>query len=231
MGEVFGDVHRATARVFGRSGISVSAPALQGCCGALHAHDGDIDFARKLARKNIDDFERSGDTPIIVNSAGCAAAMKEYWQLLEHDERYAERAKQFSGRVFDPSEYLATKATLPHASLDARITYQDACHLAHAQRIRNEPRALLASIHGCDVRETIGGDVCCGAAGIYSLVQPEMSAALRTRKADQFRETNPEIVVTANPGCQMQYASAVREAGIDAEVLHIMELLDRAQAD
>ncbi len=229
MGEIFGDVHRATARVLNRTGVDVEAPAGQVCCGALHAHDGDIDFARKLARKNIDLLEGTND-PIVVNSAGCGAAMKEYGQLLEHDAKYADRAKRFGARVVDPSEYLAARMDrMPASSLPSKVTYQDPCHLAHAQRIRNEPRALIDAVAGCERKDTSGGDVCCGAAGIYSLVQPEMSAALRTRKADQFREAQPEFVITANPGCQMQYEAAVREAGIDAEVLHLMQFLDRAQ--
>ena len=230
MGEIFGDVHRATARVLNRTGVDVEAPSGQVCCGALHAHDGDIEFARKLARKNIDLFDNGSSNPIIVNSAGCGAAMKEYGQLLEHDAKYAERAQRFGARVVDPSEFLASRMDrMPASRLAAKVTYQDPCHLAHAQRIRDEPRALLDAIAGCERRDTSGGDVCCGAAGIYSLVQPEMSAALRARKADQFRAAEPEFIITANPGCQMQYEAAVREAGIDAEVLHLMQFLDRAQ--
>ena len=228
MGELFGDVHRATARVVGRAGVQAVASEGQVCCGALSAHDGDLEFARKLARKNIDALGGS-DTPIVVNSAGCGAAMKEYGELLEHDATYAERARTFSARVKDASEYVASHGIEVPAKLEARVAYQDACHLAHAQRIREQPRALLRST-GCELVETAGADMCCGAAGIYSMVQPEMSAALRERKAEQFREHGPEIVVTANPGCQMQYEAAVREAGIEARVMHVMEVLDAAQA-
>lgn len=229
MGELFGEVHRATGRVLARAGVAAEAPAEQGCCGALHAHDGDLEFARKLARQNIAAFEGS-DLPIVVNSAGCGAAMKEYGDLLSGDAKWAGRARAFAARVKDASEYLAEVGGDIPGRLAAKVAYQDACHLAHAQGIREQPRELLRGIAGCELIETPGADVCCGAAGIYSLVQPAMSAGLRSQKAGQFREARPEIVVTANPGCQMQYNAAVAEAGIDARVMHLMEVLDEAQA-
>lgn len=229
MGELFGEVHRATGRVLARAGIACDAPGGQGCCGALHAHDGDLEFARKLARRNIAAFEGS-DLPIVVNSAGCGAAMKEYGDLLAGDPAWAKRARTLAARVKDPSEYLVSLGTSAGGRLKARVTYQDPCHLAHAQGIRAQPRALLGGIAGCELVETPGADVCCGAAGIYSVVQPEMSAALRSRKAGQFREARPEIVVTANPGCQLQFNAAVADAGVGARVLHLMEVLDEAQA-
>lgn len=228
MGELFGDAHRATVRVLERSGVKVSAPPAQGCCGALHAHDGDLEFARKLARRNIQAFEGSGT--IVVNSAGCGAAMKEYGDLLSGDEKWAGRAAAFSARVRDFSEVLADIEQRPAAKAKGRVAYQDACHLAHAQRIREQPRALLAEVTGCELVETSGADVCCGAAGIYSLVQPEMSAELRRRKAEQFAAVRPDVVVTANPGCQLQYTAAVSEAGLTARVMHLAEFLDEAQA-
>jgi glycolate oxidase iron-sulfur subunit len=227
MGELFGEVHRATARVLARRGVQAVAPKEQACCGALHAHDGDLAFARKLARKNIDGLERYGDAPIVVNSAGCGAAMKEYGDLLAADPKYAARARAFSARVKDATEFVAALEARP-GRFEARVTYQDPCHLAHAQRIREQPRALLAAIEGCDLIETQGADLCCGAAGLYSLVQPEMSAELRARKAEQFALHRPDVVATANPGCQMQYEAAVREAGLDARVMHVMQLVDQA---
>ncbi|MCZ7576607.1 MAG: (Fe-S)-binding protein [Dehalococcoidia bacterium] len=142
MGELFGDVHRATGRVLARAGVALEAPAEQGCCGALHAHDGDLEFARKLARQNIAAFEGS-DLPIVVNSAGCGAAMKEYGDLLSGDPRWAARARTFAARVKDPSEYLVEVGAGSPGRLAARVAYQDACHLAHAQGIREQPRALL----------------------------------------------------------------------------------------
>ncbi|GAB4324922.1 MAG: heterodisulfide reductase-related iron-sulfur binding cluster [Dehalococcoidia bacterium] len=227
MAELMGDVHRATIRVLERAGFAVATPGGQRCCGALHAHDGDLAFARKLARRNIDAFEEAGSGTIVVNSAGCGAAMKEYGDLLAGDPAYAERARRFAERVRDFSEVVPPTA-LRGARFAARVTYQDACHLAHVQRIREEPRRLLAALEGCSLVEAEGADMCCGAAGLYSLVQPAMSAELRGRKAAQFRAHRPEVIVTANPGCQMQYFAAVRDAGIDARVMHLAEVLDEA---
>jgi glycolate oxidase iron-sulfur subunit len=230
MGEIFGGVHRATGRVLAAWGIGVVAPEGQGCCGALHAHDGDLAFARKLARENIEVFERAGDGTIVVNSAGCGAAMKEYGDLLRDDATFAQRAEAFAGRVKDLTEVLTEGEALPEAQLRfaGRVTYQDPCHLAHAQGIRNEPRALLAGVTGCELVETKGADMCCGAAGLYSMVQPEMSAQLRGRKAAAFAEVAPDVIVTANPGCQLQYEGAVREARLQARVMHLAEFLDEA---
>jgi len=227
MGELFGDVHRASVRVLERSGANVFAPREQGCCGALSAHDGDLAQARRLARANVAAFEASGAETIVVNSAGCGAAMKEYGELLAGDAEFAERADAVAARVVDFSEYVAGR-DLPAGRLGARVAYQDACHLAHAQGISAEPRALLGAVEGCELVETEGADMCCGAAGIYSLIQPAMSGELRARKAAQFREHQPDVIVTANPGCQMQYEAAVREAGIEARVLHLAEALDEA---
>ena len=225
MGELFGNVHRATARVLARGGVRAVATLGQACCGALHAHDGDIEFARKLARRNIDGIP--GDDPIVVNSAGCGAAMKEYGDLLGNDPAYASRALAFAARVKDFTEFAAALPEMGGRATSLRVTYQDPCHLAHAQRIREQPRQLLRAA-GCELIETAGGDMCCGAAGLYSLVQPEMSAQLRTKKAEQFRKHRPDVIVTANPGCQMQYEAAVREAGLEARVMHIAEFLDEA---
>lgn len=227
MGELFGDVHRSSVRVLERSGAQVFAPRGQGCCGALSAHDGDLEQARRLARANIAALEASGAETIVVNSAGCGAAMKEYGELLAGDAEFAERAEAMAAKVVDFSEYLAGR-DLPSGRLRARVTYQDACHLAHAQGISAEPRALLGAIEGCELVETEGADMCCGAAGIYSLIEPGMSGELRARKAAQFGKHRPDIIVTANPGCQMQYEAAVREAGIEARVLHLAEALDQA---
>jgi len=231
MSEMYGDVHRATVRVLARAGFAVTAPVEQGCCGALHAHDGDIDFARRLAKENIAVFEEAGDAPIVVNSAGCGAAMKEYGELLGGDADWAARGQRFSARVRDFSEFVAAHGGVPNGRFPAKVTYQDPCHLAHAQRIREQPRELLRALDGCDLVETEGADMCCGAAGIYSLVQPAMSAQLRARKAEQFRKHRPDVIVTANPGCQMQYEAAVREAGIEARVMHLAEVLDEASRE
>ncbi len=228
MGELFGDVHRASVRVLEASGERVATPRAQRCCGALSAHDGDLEQARRLARTNIAAFEESDAATIVVNSAGCGAAMKEYGELLAEDADFAARAQAFSERVVDFSEHLADR-DLPAGRLAGRVAYQDACHLTHAQGISSEPRALLGALEACELVETEGADLCCGAAGIYSIIQPGMSGELRARKAAQFEQHRPDYIVTANPGCQMQYEAAVREAGIDARVLHIAEALDEAQ--
>lgn len=228
MGELFGGVHRATANVYARAGVTLEASEGQVCCGALHAHDGDIDFARELARKNIAGLEHT-EGKIVVNSAGCGAAMKEYHDLLHEDPDWRDRAAAFSSRVVDATEYLATLDPAFPSKIEGRVSYQDPCHLAHAQRIREQPRSLLRAA-GCDIVEAAGGDMCCGAAGLYSVVQPDMSRKLRAKKAQIFRDVQPDLVVTANPGCQMQYESAMREAGLRAPVKHIMEVLDEASS-
>jgi glycolate oxidase iron-sulfur subunit len=230
MGELFGEVHRATARVLARRGITVEAAEGQACCGALHAHDGDLEYARKLARRNIAAFEDARFDAIIVNSAGCGAAMKEYGDLLASDPKWADRATAFASRVRDLSEYLAEVGGEVASRLDASVTYQDACHLAHAQRITTQPRTLIDGIEGCERIETAGADRCCGAAGLYSVNQPAMSGELRRRKADEIRASGANVVATANPGCHMQYLAADAEARLGVEVLHLAELLDRAEA-
>jgi glycolate oxidase iron-sulfur subunit len=154
--------------------------------------------------------------------------MKEYGQLLAGEPGWAERAAAFAARVRDLSEWLAGRPGLPAGTLRGRVAYQDACHLAHVQGIRRQPRALLAGLAGCELIETEGADVCCGAAGLYGVVQPRMSAELRRRKAAAFAAAAPDTIVTANPGCHLQYLGAVREAGLRAEVLHLAEALDRA---
>lgn len=226
MGELFGRVHRATGRLLARRGVACDAPEGQGCCGALHAHDGDLDFARTLARRTIEAFEPSDPAPIVVNSAGCGAAMKEYGDLLDGDPAWAERATHFASRVRDLSEILADLPAVP-ARHDGSVSYQHPCHLAHAQGVREQPLRLIDGVEGCERVENAGDDVCCGAAGIYSLVQPEMSRELRNRKAESFRSSGAGTIVTANPGCQMQYASAA--AGTGTRVEHLAEFLDDAE--
>lgn len=228
MGELFGNVHRSTARVLARRGVACEATEGQSCCGALHAHDGDIEFARELAKRNIEAFEESAPNRIVVNSAGCAAAMKEYGQLLGGDPEFAARAEAFSKRVVDFAEYADTFPPVA-ARCTERVSYQHACHLAHAQGIREQPQSLLNAVSGLERVDGPGSDMCCGAAGIYSLVQPEMSASLRALKAEQFQRDNPGVVVTANPGCQMQYQLAIGESRMGTRVLHIAELLDKAE--
>jgi glycolate oxidase iron-sulfur subunit len=222
-------VHRATVRVLARNGCRVSAPASQVCCGALHAHNGDARTARLLARANIDAFLAEEPDAIIVNSAGCGAAMKEYGQLLASDEEYRDKARQFGTLVRDVSEFLAElPLEAPAGSVGAVVTYQDSCHLAHAQRITLAPRQLLEAIPGLRLVEMARPDRCCGSAGVYSLTQPEMSLGLLDGRMADVRATGASLIATANPGCMSQLEAGVRREGMAARVLHVVELLDRA---
>jgi glycolate oxidase iron-sulfur subunit len=222
-------VHRATVRVLARNGCRVSAPASQVCCGALHAHNGDARTARLLARANIDAFLAEEPDAIIVNSAGCGAAMKEYGQLLASDEEYRDKARQFGTLVRDVSEFLAElPLEAPAGSVGAVVTYQDSCHLAHAQRITRAPRQVLEAIPGLRLVEMARPDRCCGSAGVYSLTQPEMSLGLLDGRMADVRATGASLIATANPGCMSQLEAGVRREGMAARVLHVVELLDRA---
>jgi len=225
MGELFGSVHTATKKVLERRGFTCNAPNKQRCCGALHAHDGDLNFARKLARENIEAFEESTG-PIVVNSAGCGAALKEYADLLSNDENYAERAVAFEKRIFDFSEVVK-----PHGkgTFAKKVVYQDACHLNYAQGISAEPRALLQSLANCELVETEDSETCCGAAGIYSILEPKMSKALRDRKLETFQAVKSEVIVTTNPGCIMQFEAAKQEGNLSTEIMHLAEVLDEAE--
>jgi len=225
----FGRVHEATARVLLRNGCSVAVPNGQVCCGALHAHSGDLEGARDLARKNIDAFGKTGVETIIVNSAGCGAAMKEYGDLLKNDLQYSERSAAFSAKVQDVNQYLAAIPIVPPmGTVDRRVTYQDSCHLAHAQRIKDAPRSLLRSIRGLRLVEMEHADMCCGAGGAYSISQPEMSVRLLDTKMHAAAEVEPDIIATANPGCMIQLEAGVRQNGLNARVVHVVELLDEA---
>lgn len=231
MSTAYADVDRATARVLARNGFDVVVPAGQGCCGALSVHSGDMDGGRASARANIEAFDNPQYDAVIVNAAGCGAAMKEYGFLLRNDPAYAERARRFSARVKDASEFLAQAGlTAEPGALDLTVTYQEPCHLAHAQRITREPRELMASIPGLTLVEMPESTMCCGSAGIYNLLQPDTSEALLARKLDNAGKTGAATIVSANPGCMMQIAAGLRKRGIDVEVVHIMTLLDRAYA-
>jgi glycolate oxidase iron-sulfur subunit len=221
--------HEATVRVLARNGFRVLAPKSQGCCGALHVHNGDPEAARALARRNIDAFLASGADYIVVNSAGCGSAMKEYDELFEGDPRYAEKARTFVSKCRDVTELLdETGLTAPAGRVDARVTYQDSCHLAHAQRITQAPRRLLRSIPGLELVEMGTPDRCCGSAGIYNITQTAMSRTLLESKMDDVLATGCDVISTANPGCMLQLDLGVRLRGGSQEVVHVVELLDRA---
>jgi glycolate oxidase iron-sulfur subunit len=188
-------------------------------------------FGRELAKRNIEAFERSGADVYVVNAAGCGSTLKDYGELFEHDPEWAARARAFSQRVRDVTEVLDAVELDPHIGpLDALVTYQEPCHLVHAQRVSAAPRRLLAQIPGLRLVEMNESSVCCGSAGIYNLTEPEMASRLGKRKTANVQATGATIVATANPGCALQVAAGLRAAGYDASVKHIVELLDDAYA-
>jgi glycolate oxidase iron-sulfur subunit len=230
MSTVFADVHAATIRVLRRNGCSIVLPKGQGCCGALHSHGGDLAGARELARQNIAAFEGLQVDAIIVNAAGCGSTMKEYGHLLHDDPDWAARAAAFAAKIMDVSEFLAelNLNTRDMRPLPLTVTYQEPCHLAHAQRISAAPRKLLRAIPGLTLREMPESSLCCGSAGIYNVTQPEMAARLGKRKVDHALSTGAEVIVTANPGCHLQLAGEIRSRSAQTRVLHIIEVIDMA---
>ena len=223
-------LNEATVRVLARNGCEVVIPAEQECCGALHVHAGIRDVARRLARKNIETFLGGDFDAIISNTAGCGAMLKEYPGLFEGEEHdLYERAKAFSARVKDITEFLAgVDLNRNLAAMKVRATYQDPCHLAHAQRIRSAPRKLLAAIPGLQLVELKEADICCGSAGIYNVVQNEMAEKLLDNKLHRIADTGAELVLTANPGCLLQLRAGLARSGNKRRVLHVVELLDEA---
>lgn len=225
----FGPTNRATARVLAQNGYEVVAPRAQTCCGALHAHGGEHDTALDLARRTIEAFERAGLDRVVVNTSGCGAHMKAYGLLLANDPAWRDRAARFAARVVDVSELLAQEPLRgPLAPVNRTVTYHDPCHVAHGQKIRKEPRTLLAQVPGLRVVELKEADWCCGSAGTYNLTQPEMATRLQTRKIENIQATKADAVVTANPGCIIQIAQGLEAHGTPVEVLHIVDLLDRS---
>lgn len=225
----FADWNEASVRVLNRAGIDVVVPADQGCCGAITIHAGEMDRGRELAKRNIVSFERSGADVYVINAAGCGSALKEYGQLFHADPAWHERALAFSSKVRDITEYLDEIGIGPGLGpVNAVVTYQDPCHLAHAQRITAAPRRLLAQIPGLEIREMEESSLCCGSAGIYNVTQPEMAGRLGRRKVQHVVDVAPDILATANPGCALQIANGLRTTGKNIEVLHVVQLLDRA---
>jgi Fe-S oxidoreductase len=227
---LFGDVNQSTVRVLRRNGCEIAFPEGQICCGALNTHNGETRAAKEMARRNIDAFLNAGAVDaIIVNAAGCGAAMKEYGHLLKDDPVYAEKAKRFSSLVKDAGEFLAGIGLVGKlGTLNITVTYQDPCHLAHGQRVRSQPRQLLQAIPGLKLVEMNGSDRCCGSAGIYNITHGEMSQQLLKEKMPAIAETRSEAVVAPNPGCMLQLAYGAQKYGPDVKVYHLMDLLDRA---
>ncbi len=224
----FARVNEATVRVLSAEGCAVAAPAAQACCGALSLHSGHIDDARRFARHNIEVFEASGAERVAVNAAGCGSAMKDYGELFADDPAWAARAHAFSEKVRDVSQLLVElgSARAPRHPIAARVVYHDACHLAHGQGIRAEPRSLLQAIPGVEVVTPAESDICCGSAGIYNLVQPEAASELGERKARHIASLSPDMIATANPGCILQIAASGRRLGHDWPIFHPIELID-----
>lgn len=225
--EFFPGVGAATARVLSAEGFDVVAPPRQGCCGALSAHNGRTDEARDFARRLVEVFEAAGVDWVVVNAAGCGSTMKEYAELLGDDPRYAARAETFVSKVRDIAEILDEQgAVAPRHPLPVTVAYHDACHLAHAQGVRAQPRALLRAIPGLEVREIADAELCCGSAGIYNLLAPGPARELGDRKAANVRATGAQLLVTANPGCLMQVATSLERVGASISLAHTVEVLD-----
>lgn len=228
----FSHVDEATVRVLQRNGCTVLVPSSQACCGAIAVHAGEMDFGLELAKRNIEAFERSGAEYYIINAAGCGSTLKEYGHLLAGDAHWADRAARFASRVRDVLEFLDEIGLAPELGrVDAAVTYQDACHLAHAQRITAPPRRLLAQIPGLDITEMAESSLCCGSAGIYNVTQPEMAQRLGERKAANVIATQANIVATANPGCALQMTAHLGKKNSPIRVKHVIELLDESYAN
>jgi glycolate oxidase iron-sulfur subunit len=223
----FPAVNAATARVLAAEGCDVIIPAGQGCCGALSMHGGRLAEAKRFARRTIATFEQAGVDTIVVNSAGCGSAMKEYAELLEGDGGWGRRAAALSARVRDLSEFLADLGPAARRyPLPVKAAYHDACHLGHAQRITAPPRALLGGIPELLLTEIPNGSTCCGSAGIYNLVQPDTARELGERKADAVASTGARLLIAANPGCTLQISAALAARGQVLPVAHVAEVLD-----
>ena len=226
-----GPTMEATVRVLTRNGCDVIVPQGQGCCGALNAHAGDIANSRAMARTNIDSLMAAGVERIITSSAGCGSSMKEYSDLLKDDTEYREKSARFSEMTSDVTEFLVSLPfQAPTSTITRKITYQDPCHLAHAQRITAAPRLILNSIPGLELIEMENSSLCCGGAGIYSSTQPALSKRLLSRKMDSIEETGVSEVITANPGCMLQVEQGFKAKGKSGKVRHVVDILDEAYA-
>jgi len=207
----------------------VVIPAGQTCCGALHLHSGMKEQARELARNNIDAVFSEEFDAIITNAAGCGSTLKEYDELLQHDVRYGEKASRFKAGMKDVTEFLASiELNRDMGYVDAVATYQDSCHLAHGQKIKNAPRQLLQAVPGLTYREMSMADLCCGSAGVYNVVHNAMSMKILQHKMENVARTEASLVVTANPGCMLQLAAGARLYGKGQRVAHVVEVLDEA---
>ena len=229
MNVLYHEVNRATLRVLAANGFEAVVPRRHRCCGALHAHNGHLDEAKEMARRTIAAFEKEDVEAIILNSAGCGSTMKEYGHMLADDPKWADRAKAFSRKVKDITELLADRGlTQPMRPLNVKVVYHDACHLAHAQGVRVPPRKVLESIPGVELVALNETELCCGSAGIYNYLEPDMGTRLQRRKVQNILATGARIVAAGNPGCLSWINAGLVAEGRDIEVLHPVELLDRA---
>jgi glycolate oxidase iron-sulfur subunit len=226
MDVMFGEINDATINVLTRNGNDVVIPKNQTCCGALHVHSGDREMGRKLAKQNIEAFK--GSDKVIVNAAGCGCMMKDYPELFHEDPEWRAKAEEFSDKVDDITKYLhETGYEKPMAEMNTRITYHDACHLAHGQGVREEPRELLLNIPGVEMVHMPNSDRCCGSAGIYNITNPEMAGAVLESKMQNVPD-DVEMISMGNPGCMLQMAMGVKKYGKNQRVVHTVQLLDWA---
>jgi glycolate oxidase iron-sulfur subunit len=227
---LFAETNRATERVLSVNGYAVADAPGQGCCGALHAHAGDAEGARRLARRDIAAFERAAVDFVCVNAAGCGAAMKEYAQLLADDPEWRDRADRFAAKVRDVSELVAVADPRPGGVVQMKVAYDAPCHLLHAQRVSNPPLAALRAIPGLQLVPLNESEMCCGSAGIYNLVEPETSDLVLQRKLRNIEAAGAEVVATGNPGCMMQIGAGLLRTGSRVAVVHPVDLLDESYA-
>jgi glycolate oxidase iron-sulfur subunit len=226
MDVMFSDINESTINVLTRNGNHVAIPKQQTCCGALHVHAGDRETGRKLAKQNIEAFKDADK--VIVNAAGCGCMLKDYPELFREDPEWKEKAEQFSAKVEDISKYLHdTGYEKPKSEIKTRLTYHDACHLAHGQGIRQEPRNILLDIPGVEMVHMPNADRCCGSAGIYNITNPEMAGAVLESKMSNVPE-DVEMISMGNPGCMLQMAVGVKKYGRSQKVVHTVQLLDWA---
>jgi glycolate oxidase iron-sulfur subunit len=230
MDGLFAQTNRATERTLGVNGYRVVETGPQHCCGALHAHAGDVRTARALARANIDAFERSPTDWIAVNAAGCGATVKEYGRLLADDPAWSARAAAIAAKARDVTELLAAAGPVRGAPIKRRVTYDAPCHLLHAQRIADAPLAVLRAIPGLELVPLADADQCCGSAGIYNLLEPTLAARVLAPKLERIAESRAEWVATGNPGCLMQIGAGLILSGATARAVHPVDLLDASYA-
>jgi glycolate oxidase iron-sulfur subunit len=227
---IFSDVNQDTAEVLSRNGCEVVTPPEQLCCGSLHAHSGELELARTLARRQIDQFPPEQFDAIISNAGGCGSHLKHYRSLLADDPLYRERAALWDLKVKDIHEWLAVTGieSPPRPTGEHTVTYHESCHLTHGQKVTTQPRELLRAIPGLKLVELPESAWCCGSAGIYNLIQPEMANALLERKLNHIRSTGATTVATGNPGCLLQLVNGARQHGLSLRVAHPVTLLAEA---